>query len=261
MNRQLELINTFLEEGRDEFTFADAQLALGVSTPATANALRQLAEKGLVDRLTRGHYAIRPLGSLGTSAATDDLNAAVGAAFEGRSHRISYRSALSELGLLSHPVRTIYVACTHQVRFTTISRRPLHSVIEQPATIHLGADAVGSSWRSSLERALFESALRMDLTGSVELLAEALAAGSRDIDPTRITQLARVFGGRGQAAARRLASLAHALDLPLALEPTVTARQPMICLDPRDDRDAWTDTRYRVIWNTTVDELRAVVGN
>ena len=64
MVRQLELIDTFLATGREEFTFEEAKAALGRSSAATANALRQLNEKGLVDRLTRGHYAIRPLGSL-----------------------------------------------------------------------------------------------------------------------------------------------------------------------------------------------------
>ena len=261
MTRQLELIDTLLADGRDEFTFDEARAALGVSTPATANALRQLAAKGLVDRLTRGHYAIRPLGSLGTSAATESLSLAVGAAFEGKDHRIAYLSALSELGLVSHPVRAVFVACTQQVRFTTVSKRPLRSIVEKPETIHLEAEAVGRSWRSNLERALFESALRVDLTGGVERLAEALASGSRDADPKRITRLAKAFGARGRAAERRLASLAHALNLPLSLDPVVGKRQPVIRLDTRDDQVEWTDARYRVAWNTTIDELQAIVGN
>ncbi len=261
MTRQLKLLDQLVSNGRDEFTFTDAKVALGVSTPATANALRQLAAKGLVDRLARGHYAIRPLGSLGTSATTEDLNAAVGAVFEGRSHRIAYLSALSELGLTSHPVRTVYVACTHQVRFTAVGRRPLRSVLEKPGTIHLEADEVGSSWRSTLERALFESALRLDLTGSVERLVEALDAGSRDANPGRIVRLAEAFGDRGRAAERRLASLAHWLNLPLAIDPVVDRGKPIIRLDPRDDHIEWADSRYRVAWNVNVDELRAVVEN
>jgi len=261
MTRQLDLIDTLLVDGREAFTFSEAKAALGVSTPATANALRRLAANGLVDRLTRGHYAIRPLGSLGTSAATDNLASAVGAAFEGREHRIAYLSALSELGLVAHPVRTVFVACTHQVRFTAISTRPLRSVVERPETIHLEAEVIGRSWRSTVERALFDSALRVDLTGGVERLAEALVAGSRYADPKRITHLVRTFGGRGRAAERRLASLALALDLPLALDPAVGKRQPMIRLDPRDDRATWTDSRYRVAWNTTVDEVRSIVGS
>lgn len=261
MTRQLMLIDTLMASGRDEFTFDEARAALDVSPSATANALRQLAEKGLVDRLTRGHYAIRPLGSLGTSAATDDLGLAVGAAFEGREHRIAYLSALSELGLISHPVRSVYVACTQQVRFKTVGKRPLRSIVEKPETIHLETDAVGRSWRSTLERALFESALRVDLTGGVERLAEALAAGSREADPKRIERLAKAFGPRGRAAERRLASLAYALHLPRSDDPEVDKRQPVIRLDPRDDRVEWTDSRFRVAWNTTIDELQAVVGN
>jgi predicted transcriptional regulator of viral defense system len=261
MTRQLEMIDTLLADGRDEFTFDEARAALGVSIPATANALRQLGAKGLVDRLTRGHYAIRPLGSLGTSAATDDLSLAVGAAFEGRKHRIAYLSALSELGLVSHPVRSVFVACTQQVRFTTVGNRPLRSIVERPETIHLEVEAVGRSWQSNLERAVFESALRVDLTGGVERLAEALGAGSRDVDPKRIKRLAKAFGARGRAAERRLASLAQALNLPLSLDAVVGKRQPVIRLDPRDDHVEWTDSGYRVAWNTTVNELRAIVEN
>ena len=229
MTRQLELIDTLLSEGRDEFTFEDAKAHLGVSTEATANALARLSKKGLVDKVARGHYAIRPFGALGTSAATEDLGFAVGAAFEGRDHRIAYLSALSELGVLSHPVRTIYVACTERVRFSTVSRRPLRLAIEKPETIHLEAEAVKNSWRSSLERALFECALRVDLVGGVERLAEAVASGSRDADSARIAQLTNAFGTRGQAAARRLASLATALQLPLRLstgDPVGSTRPP-----------------------------------
>jgi predicted transcriptional regulator of viral defense system len=261
MTRQMELIDKLLAGGRDEFTFDEARTALGVSPSATANALRQLGKKGLVDRLVRGHYAIRPLGSLGTSAVTDDLGLAVGAALEGRVHRIAYLSALSELGLSSHPVRTVYVACTQQVRFSSVSRRPLRVVVEKPETIHLEAETIKHSWRSTLERALFESALRVDLVGDVERLAEALAAGSREANSKRIKRLANSFGARGRAAERRLASMADALNLPLSLDPAVGKRQPVIRLDPRDDHVEWTDSRFRIAWNRSIDELQAVVRN
>ena len=262
MTRQLKLIDTLLSEGRDEFTFDDARARLNVSREATANVLVRLVNQGLVNKLARGHYAIRPLGALGTSLATQDLAAAVGAAFEGRGeHRIAYLSALSELGVLSHPVRSIYVACTKQVRFATIGRRPLHTVVEKAATIHLGAVAVKNSWRSSLERALVECALRVDLIGGAEQLGDALASGSRNADSVEISRIAKSFGPRGQAAERRLASIATYLHLPLSLDPDVSKRQPLIRLDPRDDRTVWTDSRFRVAWSLTIDELQAVVGN
>lgn len=261
MARQLQLIDTLVADGREEFTFQDAQRVLGASPTATANALRRLRDEGLVDQVTRGHYAVRPLGSLGTSAASESLGLAVGAAFDGREHRIGYLSALGELGLLTHPVRTIHVACVEQVRVRTLSRRPLRVVIERPQTIHLEAEQVGRSWRSSLDRGLFECALRVDLAGGVDRLAEALVSGVSDAKPTRIRALARAFGARGAAAERRLASLAQALGLDLGLDPKVGPRRPIIRLDPRDDHVEWTDDRYRVAWNTQADELRAVVGN
>lgn len=260
MIRQLEFINNLVAEGRRQFTFEEAVQALNVSPPAAANALRRLREKGLVDRLTKGVYAIRPLGSLGTSAATDDLSLAVGAAFRGIDHRIAYATALSEHGLLSHPVRTIYLACTRQVRIEKVSRRPLQVVIERKKTIHLGAEQVGLSWLSSVERALFESALRLDLVGGPEQLAEALASTAEDVDPIRIHQLTAAFGARGRAAERRLASLSYALQLPLDLNPKLEPRRPIIKLDPSDDRRKWVDERYRVAWNVDVEELRSVVG-
>jgi len=259
--RQLDLLDTFVARGQSEFTFHDAYQALGTSASATANMLRRLNEKGLVDKLIRGHYAIRPLGSLGTSATTEDLGQAVGAVFDGYPHRIAYASALSELGLLNHPVRVVYVACTKQVRFTAVSCRPLRTIIEQHKTIYLEAEQLGKTWRSSLERALFESAMRIDLIGSVERLTEALAAGASEANPERIKRLSKAFAARGLAAERRLASLATSLALPLELSPQVHKRQPVVRLDPRDADVIWTDERYRVAWNRDVDELRAIVSN
>jgi predicted transcriptional regulator of viral defense system len=261
MSRQLELLDRLVAKGQEEFTFEAARAALGASPTATANSLRRLREQGFLDRVARGHYVIRPLGSLGTSAATGDLGLAVGAAFGGRQHRIAYLSALSDLGLLTHPVRTVFVACTHQARLSSVSRRPLHVVIEKSDTIHLEAERVGPSWRSSLERALFESALRVDLVRSVERLAEALARGAPEAEPRRIARLVKAFGARGRAAERRLASLARALGMPIDLHPTVDPRRPVISLDPRDDHVEWIDPAFRVAWNVAVDELRAVVGN
>ena len=261
MTRQLKLIDTLLSEGRNEFTFDDARTRLCASSEATANVLVRLVNQGLVNKLARGHYAIRPLGALGTSLTTQDLAAAVGAAFEGREHRIAYLSALSELGVLSHPVRSIYVACTKHVRFSSIGHRPLRVVLERPETIHLGAVAVRNSWRSSLERALVECALRVDLIGGAEQLGDAVASGSRDADSVEITRIAKSLGARGLAAERRLASIATSLHMPLTLRPEVRERQPLIRLDPRDDRIVWTDPRFRVAWNMTIDELQAVVDN
>lgn len=261
MTNQLELVNNLVADGRAEFTFRDAVEKLGASPASTANALHRLTKNGLIDRVSRGHYAVRPLGSLGTSTVTDNLPQAVGVAFGKRPHRIAYRSALSELGLLTHPVRSVFVACIQQVRFPTVSGWPLRAVIERPETIHLEADHVEHSWRSTVDRAMLECAMRIDLAGGVEKLAEALANGSREANPARIHQLAIALGARGFAGERRLASLAASLELPLALNPPPHMQRRRILLDPRDEQIVWIDKTFNVIWNIPVNELRAVIEN
>jgi predicted transcriptional regulator of viral defense system len=176
-------------------------------------------------------------------------------------HRIAYSSALGELGLVSHPVRTVFVAATKQVRRPTIGKRPLQVVIERPATIHLEAEQVGLSWRSTLERALFECALRTDLVGGIEQLAEALVQSADEANPAKIRELGRAFGDKGAAAERRLASLARELELPLSLEPKLSEGRGVIALDPRDHRVDWIDDHFRVAWNLSADEVRAVTGS
>lgn len=261
MSRQLSLIDELLAQGRQVFTFHVAQEMLSISASATANVLHSLSEKGLVDRLSRGHYAIRPLGSLGTSAVTDNLAGSVAAIFAGVDHRVGYLSALGELSLVMHPVRTVQVACIRQVRIPTVGKRPLQTIIERPQTIHLETDGVGGSWMSNLHRAVFESALRVDLVGGSQVLCEALGNGCRDLDLDAIQRLVWAFGARGRAAERRLASIAGALGLPVQLAPVMGPRQPLIRLDPKDDHQEWIDRRFRVAWNISPDEAWGVVGS
>jgi predicted transcriptional regulator of viral defense system len=214
-----------------------------------------------VDHVGHGRYVIRPIGSLHTPAALDDLPLAVGAAFSGRPHRIAYASAMSEYGLLSHPVRTVMVSCTRQVKQRSLGGRPLRVIIEKNTTIHVEAERVRTSWRSTLDRALFESALRVDLIGGSERLAEALVNGAAELHPDRIALLADLFGPWGHGALRRLHSLADVLGVTIGPAPEVPRAKSVIQLDSRDDHVAWIDKKFRVAWNVTPDELQAVVGD
>jgi hypothetical protein len=73
--------------------------------------------------------------------------------------------------------------------------------------------------------------------------------------------LAKVFGPRGLAAERRLASLTQVLSLPLSPAPRVGHRQPIVRLDPRSTHTAWVDSTFRVAWHLKPDEMRGVAGN
>ena len=258
MIRQFDLINTLVAQGKSQFSFRDALEVSGTSASSTGNALGRLRSQGLIDRVVQGHYIVRPFGSLGTRAVSEDLATAVGIAFEGRRHRIAYRSALAELGFLQHPVRTVVVASDGQARFQEIDGRPLRVVIERPKLIEFETETVGRSRRSSANRALFECAMRVDLAGGVTRLAEALVSAASDLDPAVIESLGATFGARGSAAIRRLSSLALALGLDLRF-PSATNGRSTIRLDPRDPETLWLDDTVKVIWGTTADELRASV--
>jgi len=133
MTRQLELIDTLLSEGRDEFT---SRTPRPLGCPRRRRERPRAAQQERPGRqASKSHYAIRPFGALGrqrrrrTSALPSGRRSKAGAPD-------CLLSALSELGVLSHPSDDLRrVHATGQ--FSTVSRRPLRLVLEKPETIHL----------------------------------------------------------------------------------------------------------------------------
>lgn len=257
----LALANELVAEGRSTFTFEEVEKRLGKSKTATANLLKRMEKAGLIDRVRRGHYVVRQLGVLGTPAAAESVALSVGAALKGVSHRIAYRSALYEHDLVTHPARSIQVAAEHRVRTKTLSGRPLKVVIESPEMLDVGRAPWGPSYVSDHHRAVLDAAQRPRLVGGLEVLAEAFAAAAHELHAEILMDYARRLGWA--AALRRLGSLADAL----ALAPLEGALQPLrpitadLDLEPGSNEPAlWRDSRWRVRWPRTVDELRAVIG-
>ena len=87
----LDLLDRLTAAGKSTFSTAEAVEILGRSPQSTVNLLGRLIDDGLIGRVSRGHYAIRPLGRLGTSAAAEDTALAVAAVFSDRPHRIECR--------------------------------------------------------------------------------------------------------------------------------------------------------------------------
>src|SRR5215471_13373534 len=150
----LKLLDEFVSEGLSQFTSAEAAVRLGRSAAATGNLLSRLVRDGLLDRVRRGHYAIRQLGTLGTTAAAENVLLSVAAGFGDVRHRVAYRTALDQLDLLAHPSRSIQVALTKPTRSETLSGRQLTVVQESEATLSVGAKKQDGVFISGLERAL-----------------------------------------------------------------------------------------------------------
>jgi len=245
----LQLLDDKLAAGHTRLTMREVRERLGLSPQAASNLLTRWRDAGLVDRVAPGHYAIRQLGLLGTRAASEDVALAVGAFFAGEPHRIAYRSALDRHGLLTHPARTIQVACQREVTVKQLSGRPLRTIVEPGATILVGAEEAGHGAQvSGVERSLLDGAARMDLIGGANLLAEALSAAQPD--PAVLQRLAQEI--RAAAALRRIGSMADQLPVPSLANQLHSLTPPTgdIPLEPRAPAggERFRDRRWRVVW-------------
>jgi predicted transcriptional regulator of viral defense system len=259
-SRYIEFLDELAMEGREAFTSRDMQELGQLSPQAASNLLTRLVHQGLVDRVARGRYVMRPFGALGTRAVAEDVALAVGAVFAGRPHRIAYRTALDWHGLLEHPSRQIIVAADRRPSLRQISGRPLRVVLERPDRIQLGAIDAGHGARvSSLERALVESAARPALAGGIQVVAGALARARAD--RATLEEIAQAMGAR--SALHRLGSIAERLDVhPFAdqLTPLSSIGRP-VPLDPElaDEADRWRDDKWGVDWPFAAQELEETV--
>jgi predicted transcriptional regulator of viral defense system len=255
----LRLLDHLVAEGALQFTASEAEARLGRSRTGTANLLRRLMREGLIDRVRRGHYAIRQLGTLGTAAAAEDVLLAVAAGFAGTPHRVAYRSALDQLDLLSHPSRTIQVALARPTRTATLSGRPLITVVEPEAALSIGSRKRDGTAISDLERALLDAAARPELAGGAAILAEALTAASKRADPDRLMDHARQLAWG--PALRRIGSIADALELEGLAGRLRPLSRPTsdLALEPGQEASAWRDSRWWIRWSQTPDELQNVV--
>lgn len=254
----LKLLDDQMSRGRTTLTTRDVQRQLAVSPQSASNMLTRLQRAGLVDRVARGHYAIRQLGLLGTRAATEDPALAVGALLAQEPHRIAYRSALDHHGLLTHPARTIQVACPRHVAVERLSGRPLRIVRERLDKIRVGMQPAGhGACISGLERALVDAAARPDLVGGYETVAAALFQSDGPVAGS-IVEIARQLGAA--PALRRLGSLADRLALPGLAGELTPLRPPTSDIDMEPgleplDGEGFRDKTWQVRWPTSPDRL------
>lgn len=261
--RGLQLLDGLVAEGKNVVTPSLVQERTGQSAQAAVNMLSRLVEAGLLDRVARGRYVVRPIGLLGTSAVAEDVALAVGALFEGKPHRLAYRSALDYQGLLVHPARTVQVASPVRIKVSSVSGRPLRVILEKSESIQIGANRAGEAWVSDVERALLDAASRPELIGGISVLAQALWIASPD--PEQLLSYGRRLGQN--AAIRRIGSLADQLEL----EGLAGTLKPLV--PPKSDIDLDTatgksrsqpvvsrDRHWFVRWHLSVDELAGSVS-
>lgn len=256
----LALLDEFVSDGLTQFTAAEAAVRRGRSAAATGNLLARLVRDGLLDRVRRGHYAIRQIGTLGTTVAAENVLLSVAAGFGDVRHRVAYRTALDQLDLLAHPSRSIHVALAKPTRSERLSGRQLMVVQEPETALEVGAKKQDGVFISDLERSLLDAAARPELVGGAAVLAEALgSAASKGIDAKRLTDYARTLSWG--PALRRIGSIADTLriaGLAGRLEP-LTKPTSDIDLEPGHETPAYRDAKWWVRWDLVPSELENVV--
>lgn len=260
MSTGIRLLDEFVSDGLMQFTSAEAADRLGRSPAATGNVLSRLVRDGLLDRVRRGHYAIRQLGTFGTPASAENVLLAVLAGFAHIPHRVAYRTALDQLDLLAHPSRTIQVALSRPTRSETLSGRRLTVVQESDAALCVGAKRQDGVLISDLERAVLDAAARPELVGGAPVVAEAIAAAaSKGVDAKRLMTYARALSWG--PALRRIGSIADTLKiagLTKRLEPLAMPTSD-INLEPGHETSSYRDSKWWVRWDFLPSELRNVV--
>ncbi len=256
--KPLEIINEFAQRS-EVFTFDEFVTAYEGSPTSAANALRALVDKGIIDRVSRGAYVIRPIGRLGTDAAAEDVALVVGARFSGSLHRIAYATALGFHGLLTRPTNRIQVATPRFVDMDRLGERPFQSVAETSTTINAGTIEAGhGALVSNVNRSLIDGVRRLDLVGGISTIADALNRLEQgEYDPAVIVRYSEVLGVPG--ALRRLGSIAKTIGRDTLADAALEARRHrhLLPVDPRAPGEPiWVDPDFKVAWaQEPLDEL------
>ncbi|MEE8456455.1 MAG: type IV toxin-antitoxin system AbiEi family antitoxin domain-containing protein [Acidimicrobiia bacterium] len=252
-NTTLHLLNRLAQMQKTTFTSAEAAEIMEKSPQATSNLLTRLARQGLVARVTRGIYMTRAPGLYGTSPVSENVLIATRAALGNTPHRVSFRSALSFHGVLTHPSRRIDVASPKRIQMSSIAGWPLDAVFEYESTLAVGAlpSHDGLSSVSTIERALLESTRSVERVGGVDVVADALDSLGGNIDVEEVRRLAKVL--RLTAALQRLASIAHRVgyqNMAKELLGSDRFRRVVTIESGGTDPGEYTDTSARVAWST-----------
>lgn len=75
----LDLLDDLAAQERGGITTAEVRKRLTMSEQSASNLMTRLVQAGFLDRVARGVFAPRPLGQLGTRAASQDIALAVAA--------------------------------------------------------------------------------------------------------------------------------------------------------------------------------------
>ncbi len=180
--------------------------------------LSQMARKGLLKRVRRGHYVV--LGPGGGARHEVPAFVALDAALGKRRYAISFLSALAYHGLTDHEPHAITVIAEfpdNQTAPKKIAGFPVDVRVSRRSEDWFGIrwqeDALGAFRIADPERAVIDSIASPALAGGPEVVVRALARGLGD-STLRVTRLVRYAENHSTRVARALGYLLELLEVP-----------------------------------------------
>lgn len=221
--REAEVIDAITDRDLLVFGPTEVQRFLEVSQRNAYRILKGMTEKGLVERIARGTYALSETYESRTSYE-------IASNLEPASY-VGFWSALHFHGLTDQVPRTIFVAVTRQKRSVRIQGQTVRFVRVQPATF-FGYRSYEGAVVSDPEKTLLDCCRLPEYAGGMALVANAIPS---DIDIDRILRYAeRLDSGAVAARIGYLLDRTGVLPEPERLQTLVSSYTK---LDPAGERE------------------------
>lgn len=213
---ETKLLTTLSVEGKNVFSYDDAQRILASDRTRVKQALYVLAEKGWIKNLERGKYLIVPLEAFAGGAWSEE--AFVVAANLIDPYAIAYWSALNYYGYTEQISRTVFVETTKRkfktetevlgipYKFITLTQHKFFGT----STIWFGNKKVAITDK---EKTIVDCFDHPEYCGGIVEAAKGIANAFDDkIDLKKLTSYVKKMNNR--AIFKRLGYLCGVLDLP-----------------------------------------------
>jgi len=254
--REARLLRSLASSGRDLFTIAQAQQALGTDAPYAANILYRLAAKRWLQRIARGKYRLIPL-EAGPEAQWAEHEFRIATTLTSP-YYLSYATALAYYGYTERALNPIWIATTRArkaltldgitYRFVGLNARKFFGYTH----IQVMQTPIAMAER---EKALADGFDHPEYCGGVVEAAKGLWYGRDEIDLEKLRVYSRRLGNR--SAMKRLGfwleRLVIADDGILRHLTRDDHNYPL--LDPTGPRQGRKDTRWRLIVNIPEEQL------
>lgn len=257
--KEAEFLSQLAAEGKSVFSIQQAHAYWGSSAYA-ANVLSKLVQKGWLRRLERGVYMLLPLAA-GPERIWSESGYVI-APHLIQPAAVAYWSALHYWNMSEQIPGVLFVQSTRRkrplevlgmrFRFVTVKKAHFFGVIQRT----LDGKPI---YVTNREKTLVDAAARLDLSGGIGQLAQALQAAHADINWSRLDDYLVRWGGG--VVVKRLGYLLECLALPIPNRKTRLEQwQDMLTagisiLEPGMARGR-TVTRWRVRVNVDVEQFK-----